>query len=460
MRLTIRHQLLLPLLTLIVGVVVLSAWSAWSAAESARRRIEKQLDSAAETVSAVTFKHNIQTLKQMKGLSGAEFLVCDSHRQPVVDKDGQPLMTLPTLPAELPEVGPRDQLHLAPRVRVAGETYFCQGVALHPELGTNRVVYLFYPETLWREALVQAIRPALVVGGVGGAISIVLTLLATQRITGRLRELVRRTRQIADGDFGPMPLPPRHDELRDLGQAINQMAERLAKYQESLRASERLRLLGQVSGGLAHQLRNGVTGAKLAVQLYAKSGPPAEELDVALRQLALVEMQLKRFLDLGKATELHHEPCDLAALVDEAVSLLRPRCLHANIELRWRTPTAPTPLTADAQQLSQVILNLLTNAIEAAGPGGWIEASVGKSDRTAFVEIADSGSGPDSQVAERLFEPFVTCKPEGVGLGLAVAKQIVEAHGGALRWERRDGATRFRIEVPARNDHNPATACV
>ena len=78
MRLTIRHQLLLPLLTLMVGVVVLSAWSAWSAAERARQRIEHQLDSAAETVSAVTFKHNIQTLKLMKGLSGAEFLVSPS----------------------------------------------------------------------------------------------------------------------------------------------------------------------------------------------------------------------------------------------------------------------------------------------------------------------------------------------------------------------------------------------
>src|SRR5438128_1608644 len=326
MRLTIRHQLLLPLLTLMVGVVVLSAWSAWSAAERARQRIEHQLDSAAETVSAVTFKHNIQTLKLMKGLSGAEFLVCDRHRQPLVDDQGRPLTTLATLPAELPEIGPRDRLHLAPRVQVAEESYFCQGVALHPEVGANRLVYLFYPETLWREAVAQAIRPALIVGGVGGAISLVLTLLATQRITGRLRELVRRTRLIANGDFGPMPLPTRHDELRDLGQAINEMAQRLAQYQETLRASERLRLLGQVSGGLAHQLRNGVTGAKLAVQLHARAcngQTDGEPLDVALRQLTLVESHLKRFLDLGKTTELRRQPCDLQALLDETVGLLQ-----------------------------------------------------------------------------------------------------------------------------------------
>src|SRR5205085_523590 len=183
----------------------------------------------------------------------------------------------------------------------------------------------------------------------------------------------------------------RHDELRDLGQAVNEMAERLAQYQETLKASERLRLLGQVSGGLAHQLRNGVTGAKLAVQLFARSKPRVEELDVALRQLAIVEMQLRRFLDLGKATELTRQRCDLAQLVEETAALVRPQCQHAGIALRWRSPEAGTLAFADPNQLSQVILNLLTNAIEAAGPGGWVEARVGESDGRGFIEILDSG---------------------------------------------------------------------
>jgi signal transduction histidine kinase len=447
MRLTIRHQLLLPLVTLMAGVVVLSGWIAWSAAERARRRIEAQLEGVADSVSSATFLLNARTLKLMKGMSGAEFLVCDTHQQPLHD-GGQPLTTLPTLPAELPPLGPRDRLELAPRVTVAGETYFCQGVALQSEVGANRVIYVFYPETMWREAIAQAVRPALIVGAIGGAIAVGLTLLATQRITRRLRELVRRTRLIADGDFSPMPLAERRDELRDLGQAVNEMAERLAKYQDTLRSSERLRLLGQVSGGLAHQLRNGVAGAKLAVQLHARSSPPVEELDVALRQLAIVELQLKRFLDLGKAAELQPAECDLGRLVDETTALVKPRCQHAGIDCRWQRPATPVMTTADAQQLSQVILNLLTNAIDAAGPKGWIDVRAGAVDGIAFVEIIDSGPGPDAQIAARLFEPFVTGKPEGVGLGLAVARQIVEAHGGTIRWERRGEATCFRLELP------------
>lgn len=447
MRLTIRHQLLLPLVTLALGVVALSAWIAWSAAERARRQIEGQLDGIAKAVNAVTFPLNMQTLRPMKLLSGAEFVVCDAQRRPLTF-DGQALSTLPHLPEDFPELAPRERLELAPRVTVANQTYFCQSVPLHSEVGANRLLYLFYPETLWREAIAEAIRPALIVGGIGGAIAVVLTLMATQHITRRLRELVRRTRLIANGDFSPMPLPKRRDELRDLGQAVNEMADRLAKYQETLQASERLRLLGQVSGGLAHQLRNGVAGAKLALQLHARSAPVAEEIDVALRQLALVEIQLKRFLDLGKATEMNRRPCDLTALTEESVALLRPRCLHARIELRWRRPPAAVPLSADANQLAQVILNLLTNAIEAAGSGGWVEARLGAAATSAFLEVIDSGSGLDPQVAARLFEPFVTSKPEGVGLGLAVARQIVAAHGGAIRWERRGDATCFRIDLP------------
>lgn len=447
MRLTIRLQLLLPLVTLMLGVVALSAWIAWSAAERARLQIDTQLDGIARTVNAVTFPLNVQTLQQMKGLSGADFLVCDSRRRPLTNAQGQALSTLGELPDDLPEPAPRDRLHLAPRVAVAGTEYFCQGVALQSDVAANRVLYLFYPVTLLREAVAQAVRPALIVGAIGGAMAVVLTLLATQRITRRLRELVRRTRLIADGDFSPMPLTEQRDELRDLGEAVNEMAGRLAKFEETLRTSERLRLLGQVSGGLAHQLRNGVAGAKLALQLHARSAPPAEEIDVALRQLALVEIQLKRFLDLGKATELHCRLCDLSALVEESVALLRPGCQHARIELRWRAPE-PMKLTADSHQLGQVILNLLTNAIEAAGPGGWIEARVGSAGDRGYVEVLDSGAGLDAKVAARLFEPFVTSKPEGVGLGLAVARQIIAAHGGTIGWERRGDATCFRVELP------------
>jgi signal transduction histidine kinase len=88
--------------------------------------------------------------------------------------------------------------------------------------------------------------------------------------------------------------------------------------------------------------------------------------------------------------------------------------------------------------------------VEAAGPDGWVEVAWGvASDQRAFVEIRDSGPGPPPEIANRLFEPFVTSKREGVGLGLAVARQVAEAHGGSIRWTRETNSTCFRIELPA-----------
>jgi len=270
----------------------------------------------------------------------------------------------------------------------------------------------------------------------------------------RIQELERRTRIIAGGDFSPMPLPDRNDEFRDLGQSINDMAEQLARLQETMEKSERLRLLGQVSGGLAHQLRNGVAGARLALQLHARElngHADVETINVALRQLNLVEANLQRFLHLGKAEPSLQAPCSLASLVEEAVALLRPKARHANIELTWEKPLEPFSISANSGQLAQLFLNLISNALEAAGPDGQVRVQLQeKADMSGWsrLEVIDSGPGPPESIAERLFEPFVTGKPEGVGLGLALARQVTEAHGGRIGWNRIEQETRFFVELP------------
>jgi signal transduction histidine kinase len=446
MRWRIRYQLLVPPLLLLLGVVGVSVWTADASAQRARQRVEQRVRKIAENLEASkhTLRNKEQVLDPIKRYSGADLVL--------VQKDGPQLTTFDTTESFTPPDGVVDDaaaVTLGPQVVVGDKSYLCSGLRLVRKGGD--IVYILYPEAELHEAISEARRPVFVLGGTAALASIALAVGLGQSLSRRLRQLERRTRLIASGDFSPMPLPTRNDEIRDLSRSINEMAEKLAKFQETVKRTERFRLLGQVSGGLAHQLRNGVTGAKLAVQLYRRETAEqtdAEPLDVALRQLTLLETHLKRFLDLGRQDVPRREACSLTALANDVIELVRPQCKHANIDLRWRPPLEPFTLSGDMGQLQQLLLNLLGNASDAAGPNGWVSLEICSQSDGVVVDICDSGPGVAKEVAERLFEPFVTGKPEGVGLGLAVARQVAEAHGGRISWERLADRTCFRVELP------------
>jgi signal transduction histidine kinase len=450
MRWRIRAQLLSPVVLLLLGVALISFWTAWAAARQARRQIEaRQRDVGRVMVEKAWWPLTEEVLKGSKGLSGADYLLQAAGKRRLTSLDVDP----DRLDLNVPVADDWQSLRLGPPVRVAQETYLCSAIHLHQGPNAGATLYILYPESLWRDARWEAIWPSLLLGASLGLAALGLALTQAQGLSRRIGELERRTGLIAAGDFSPMPLPRRDDELRDLGRSINEMAQQLALFQEKVEQTERLRLLGQVSGGLAHQMRNGLTGARLAVQLFlreAGAAVDASALEVALRQLALLETHVKRFLDLGRSSPGLREPCDLTALVSEAVALLGPQCKHTEIALSWQPPPGPCVIEGDAGQLGQLIVNLLGNAIDAAGPGGTVEVLLKAGMGVFILEVLDSGPGPVAEVADRLFEPFVTSKPEGVGLGLAVAKQVAQGHGGRIGWQRRDGRTCFHVEFPAR----------
>lgn len=443
MRWGLRHQLLVPPLLLLLAVAGITAWTSVAAARRARQQLETRVHQVAVALShAPHFPRPPHIFDLLQRLSGAELLE--------VSGDGRRVGgTLKNVPGELPPPG--DASRLEARVLVEGRPYLCSGIKVRDSEEYN-TLYILYPEALWRDALWEAIRPSLLIGGGVGLVAVALAAAVGQRLTRRIQELERRTRQIAAGDFSPMPLPHRHDEIRDLAASVNDMAEKLARLQETVQTTERLRLLGQVSGGLAHQLRNGVAGARLAVQLHQRElargqTPDLSALDVALRQLTLVETNLKRFLDLGRQQTGERQTCSLRAIIAEAVALVEPQCRHAYINLSWTPPADEATVVGDLGQLQQLVMNVLGNAVEAAGPGGTVAVTLHHEATRHVIEVSDSGPGPPPELAGRLFEPFVTGKPEGVGLGLAAARQAAESHAGSIRWERRAGQTVFRIEL-------------
>ena len=449
MRLSLRYRLLLPLTLLLVGDAAATAWAAAIAARTAESRLAEQQWAVADTLTQPrsTFPLTKPILEQMKGLSGAEFLFVSSEGSPREPESTFPEPQLPPtdVPTSVPSIKSNDP-QLGPPVSLGNVEYRCLRVTLRDQHPNRRGdLYIFYPESLRRTAVRDAVRPTLALGVVGGLIAVGLALGIGTGLVRRVRDLEHRTRLIAGGDFRPLPLPTPNDELTDLCKSVNDMARRLAEFQEALQRDERLRVLGQFSGGLAHQLRNAASGAKLALELFLAENPTADQepIEVALRQLARIESNLRQFLDLGKPPIQASTPCDLVKLIDQAVSLLKPQCQHAGIALHWQPPGTPSIVTGDATQLSHLIGNVIGNAIEAAGPGGRVNVSL----EGTCIEVEDSGSGPPPEIAAKLFEPFVTGKEEGIGLGLAVAKQAAEAHGGTLTWERRHEKTVFRIQL-------------
>ena len=457
MRLSLRYRLLLPLALLLLGDAAATAWAAALAARSAERRLAEQQWAIVDTLREPrsTYPLTRPVLEQMKGFSGAEFMfVPATGVTQSTFADPQPPEP------DVPRAGPTikaDDLHLGPSVEIAGKEYRCLRVALREQPAARHgELYVFYPESQRREAVAGAVRPLLVLGGASGLIAVVLALLFGARLVRRVRDLDARTRLIAAGDFRPMPVTGGADELRDLCEAVNDMARRLAAFQDELQQNERLQVLGQFSGGLAHQLRNAAGGARLAVELFLTENPSAdpEPLRVALRQLARIESNLKQFLALGKPPTGERVPCDLAKLIDQSVSLLRPQCQHAGTTVIWNLPEVSCVVSGDATGLAHLFGNVIGNAVEAAGPGGSVEVRIAECGarneaKNRRIEVSDTGPGPPAGIAEKLFDPFVTGKDQGIGLGLAVAKQVADAHGGLIRWERREGRTVFVIELPA-----------
>jgi signal transduction histidine kinase len=446
----LRNQLLWPFAGVMAATLVLvSGVNAWLASRRAAEQIESQLSNIGETLKRPPFPLTESVLKQARSLSGAELVVTDAESKVVVS----------SLPAVEPDLlvtpPPASQSGLGDTVLIGGEPYFHRAVETRGsgESKGPQVLHVLYPERSYRASLRQAMAPPLVVGGIALAVVVIIASSLASRLSRPIALLQQQVGRIAEGDFQPLPLPERDDELRDLGISVNSLAQQLTTLTQVMKRAERLTLLGQLSGGLAHHLRNDITGVRLAIQLHQRTcrANDPESLDVALRQLSLSEEYLQRLLAVGQPRDPERQACDLKEIAADLVALHGPTFQHRKVKLEAELGERSIPLSADVKQLGQLLLNLLLNGIEAAGPGGWvrIETGIHTQEHQAFVRVLDSGPGPPSEIEGKLFEPFATSKPEGVGLGLAVARQIARAHGGELYFSRNgEGITCFELRLP------------
>jgi signal transduction histidine kinase len=483
MRWPIRFQLLLPmLLVVIVAIISSSAVSAVLVAESVRQRQEESLARVVTTLTDASFPLTESVLTKMSGLSGARFVAFDATGAMQAESHPFALADLNAL-RQLPRTRKLAGFAEGKTLAIGGEECLA-ALVLVPNRGDDDAeplsLAVLYPEEQWSAVRRQAIYPLLLVGAAAVLAAMIVTALLARRVVRPLESLRRQAAAIELGDFRPMPFARRDDEIQDLARSINHMVERLARYEADVRQNERLRTLGQLGAGMAHQIRNAATGARLALDLHRRvcsAEDDSETLDVAVRQMTLMETYLQRFLTLGRprqagAKPIAHRPLQLASVVDEVVPLLRPACEHAHIDLRFCPPAEPLVVAGDSSAIGQLLINLLLNAIEAASalndghsvPGetaairaectadalGLVRVEIARdSEGRIACRVSDSGRGPRGAISSRLGEPFVTDKPDGTGLGLAVVRQIAEEHGAELSWRRQGGLTQFTVAFPA-----------
>jgi two-component system sensor histidine kinase HydH len=231
-------------------------------------------------------------------------------------------------------------------------------------------------------------------------------------------------------------------------------AEQLAAANQSLlaaeaavRRSERLAALGQLSAGLAHELRNPLGSIKGSADLLARSAsqkdPMAKELaEIISAEVGRTNSLVTRFLDFARPLEPRRELADVTEVIDRAVN-------RAKVDVIRNYSTSLPRLAIDPELMEQVFLNLVTNASQASAPGDPVTIRTREVDGQAEVSVIDQGCGVPADKIETIFNPFVTTKQNGVGLGLAIVAKIVDGHGGKMSVESEPGkGSTFRVLLP------------
>ncbi len=287
--------------------------------------------------------------------------------------------------------------------------------------------------------------------GISWAISrsIVRLSVPIRDAAGKLNEIV-----------GPITLSARWglDELegvmRTISERIGAIIDRLQQSEREARRAEHLAAVGQLAAGIAHELRNPLMPIKILVQSAADRRPcpglDGRDLAVLEQEISRLERSIQMFLDFARPPTLEKRTFELREILEQIVQLLEARAQRQAVRIERRFPDEPLLLQADVGQIRQVLLNLLLNALDAVPHGGKITLELRREGEDWLaLSVADSGCGLPAGLGAQIFEPFVSTKETGLGLGLSICKRIVEAHEGEIQAANRpEGGAVFTVRLP------------
>lgn len=320
---------------------------------------------------------------------------------------------------------------------------------------------LFLLATLsWRDPERHVV---LLVAGAGavaicGALLVVLTYLIQRPMV----ELQQKIAQLGAGDLDvSVSFARRNDEIGDLGRNFNHMVEQLRETRQEIERLHRTQMsraehfatLGELATGLAHEIRNPLAGIAGVIEIIGRDLPatsPARAVVKDVRQeIARINQIVADLLKTARPHPPRVRKSDLNTTVEHAVMLGRQQATAKSIEIILKKdPTLPE-VEHDSDQIHQVLLNLLLNAMQAIDGSGKITVSLRREWQFAVVEVSDTGRGIAAEHLPSIFRPFFTTKGEGTGLGLSLARRIVEDHHGKVEVSSKVGqGSTFSVKLP------------
>ncbi len=245
--------------------------------------------------------------------------------------------------------------------------------------------------------------------------------------------------------------------LRTTALRLEEVYRELQNNVQHLKRAARMTALGHLSAGLAHEIRNplaSIEGAAYVAQTESDPERSAEFLEIIRKETARLNGLVTQFLEFARPRAPQMIPTDPGSLADSVLNLVRQIAAQNRVTLRRTFDQTMPNVRCDPEQMKQVLLNLVLNAIQAMPDGGEVLISAEVTDDTLLLRVKDTGPGIPAERADEVFDPFFTTKQNGTGLGLPIAYQIVEQHGGDLSLESNSpGDCSFLIRLPLNREN-------
>ena len=280
------------------------------------------------------------------------------------------------------------------------------------------------------------------------------------RILGSIYRFSGYAQRIAAGDFSPItPKRKYRDEFTDLALAINHMIQELERREEELIQLHKVRAVGTLTAGIAHELNNPLNNIMLSAHMVTEDFETLsdeEKKDIIndiVNETNRSKNIISNLLDFARQSSSQVEPLDLVKLLEDTIRLVSNQIKFSGIKIEFQSTDNLPFIHGDVQQLQQVFLNLILNAVDASSKGNKIQIIALPADEPSFlaVKVMDFGTGIPEHIINSIFDPFFTTKAreKGTGLGLSVSQGIISKHGGRIQVSSREGkGTTFTVTLP------------